>query len=56
VAGSVQLLQESQGETTETDDESTSMVPILLTVGMLVVFGGIGGTYYLKQRRETGKV
>jgi len=57
-AGSVELLQDSQGETTGTDDdsESTSMVPIFLTVGMLVVFGGIGGTYYLKQRRETGRI
>jgi hypothetical protein len=57
-AGSVRLLQESQNETTETDDdgEAMSMVPIFLTLVMLVVFGGVGGAYYLKQRRETGRV
>ncbi|MFC6721526.1 CARDB domain-containing protein [Natrialbaceae archaeon GCM10025896] len=44
-AGSIELIRQPQDGTTETDDdsESTSMVPIILTLSMLVIFGGIGG-------------
>ncbi|MEF8821717.1 MAG: hypothetical protein V5A52_05520, partial [Halovenus sp.] len=57
-AGSIELIRQPQDGTTETDDdsESTSMVPIILTLSMLVIFGGIGGVYYLRKRDEIDRI